>query len=94
MLAGTSLIMIILGVVELYHMGINKMWQAWKDRNQDITKEYRLKDNNQPSFGAYGGGHYMSKYHRGYPQAVGMRVAYARSEISGDGEVFEGDAVM
>ena len=82
--------MIILGAIELYHLGLNTMWEAWEKRNQDITKEYKLKDN-VPSFGGYRGDHYAPKYPSGYPQAVGIRVAYARSSISGDGEDFDGD---
>lgn len=85
--------MIILNVVELYHLGIAKMWEAWKTRGQDITKEYKLK-NNMPTFGGYGGGggRYGGRYPRGYPQAVGIRVGYARSSISGEGgNDYDGD---
>ena len=81
---GTSLIMIVLNIVELYHLGVRKMWEAWRTRDQDITKEYKLK-NNMPSFGHFGGGHYGERYPRGYPQAVGLRVGYARSSLSGEG---------
>ena len=84
--------MIVLNVVELYHLGLRKIWEAWKTRDQDITKEYKLK-NNMPSFGHFaGGGHYGVRYPRGYPQAVGIRVGYARSSISGEGgNDFDGD---
>ena len=92
--AGTSLIMIILSIIELYHLGIGKIWEAWSTRHEDITKEYKLKDN-LPTFGHYAGGghygHYGSRYPRGYPQAVGIRVGYARSSISGAGNDFDGD---
>ena len=90
---GTSLIMIILSLVELYHLGLGKIWQAYKDRGQDITKEYKTKDD-LPTFGGYQGGPYGigARYPRGYPQAVGIRVGYARSSISGEGgNDFDGD---
>jgi len=83
--------MIILTIVELYHLGLSKMWEAWTTRHHDITKEYKLK-NNMPSFGhQFGGRHYGARYPRGYPQAVGLRVDYARSSISGAGNDFDGD---
>jgi len=86
------LIMIVLNIVELYHLGVRKMWEAWKNRDQDITKEYKLK-NNMPSFGHhFGGEQYGVRYPRGYPQAVGLRVGYARSSLSGEGgNDFDGD---
>lgn len=85
--------MIVLNVVELYHLGISKMWQAWKTRGQDITKEYK-QVNNMPSFGGHhhGGRNYGARYPRGYPQAVGIRVGYARSSLSGEGgNDYDGD---
>jgi len=76
--------------MELYHLGIRKIATAWKTRSHDITKEYKAV-NNGPSFG----GHHRNaagRYPRGYPQAVGIRVAYARSSISGEGgNDFDGD---
>ena len=30
--------MIILNVVELYHIGAAKIWEAWSTRGDDITK--------------------------------------------------------
>ena len=84
--------MIVLSFVELYHIGARKMWEAWESRDSDITKKYKFK-NNEPVFGHhhFGGGHYGSRYPRGYPQAVGIRVGYARSSISGAGNDFDGD---
>jgi len=85
--------MIVLNMVELYHLGIKKMWEAWRTRGQDITKEYK-QVNNLPVFGGGGGAgrYYGARYPRGYPQAVGLRVGYARSSISGEGgNDFDGD---
>jgi len=83
----TGLIMIILNVVELYHIGAAKMWEAWRTRGQDITKQYKVASSSLPMFG--GGGR---NYRGGYPQAVGIRVGYARSSISGEGgNDFDGD---
>ena len=82
--------MIVLNIVELYHLGIRKMWGAWKNRGQDITKEYK-QVNNLPTFGG-AGRYYGGRYPRGFPQAVGLRVGYARSSISGEGgNDFDGD---
>lgn len=89
MFLGTSVVMIILNLVELYHLGIAKLWEAWKTRGHDITKEYKVKSN-VPTFGG-AGGHYGVRYPRGYPQAVGIRVGYARSSISGGGNDIDGD---
>ena len=69
------------------------MWEAWRTRGQDITKEYK-QVNNLPVFGGGGGAgrYYGARYPRGYPQAVGIRVGYARSSISGEGgNDFDGD---
>ena len=89
--AASSVVMIILNFVEIYHLGITKIWEAWATRHQDITKEYKLK-NNMPTFAHFNaGGHYGARYPRGYPQAVGIRVGYARSSISGAGNDFDGD---
>ena len=85
------MIMVALNIIEIYHLGIRKIIEAWKTRHQDITKEYKLK-NHMPTFGGYGGGRYESRYPRGYPQAVGIRVGYARSSLSGEGgNDFDGD---
>lgn len=72
--------MIILNVVELYHIGAEKIYNAWVTRENDITKQYKVSSNSMPLFS--GGGR---KYRGGYPQAVGIRVGYARSRISGGG---------
>lgn len=90
--SATGIVMIVLNMIELYHLGISKMWEAWKDRGQDITKEYKVS-NNQPHFGLGGGGYGRGhRYPNGYPQAVGIRVGYARSSISGEGgNDFDGD---
>lgn len=90
--SGTGLVMIILNLIELYHLGMRKIIEAWKQRGQDITKEYKTV-NNMPHFGThgrnYGGG---GRYPRGYPQAVGIRVGYARSSLSGEGgNDYDGD---
>ena len=78
--------MIILNVVELYHIGIHKIWEAWKTRGNDITKKYKVASNSLPHFGN------GRNYPRGYPQAVGIRVGYARSSLSGEGGGdFDGD---
>ena len=82
--------MVVLSALELYHLGFRKMVEAWQTRDEDITKEYKLK-NNMPSFGGYGGGRYGARYPRGYPEAVGIRVGYARSSISGGGNDIDGD---
>ena len=88
--AGTGLIMIILNLMELYHLGIKKIVEAWKNRGHDITKEYKAV-NNGPSFGGHGR-YQGGRYPRGYPQAVGIRVGYARSSLSGEGgNDFDGD---
>ena len=87
-LTGTSFILIVLGILELYHLGLRKMVEAWQNRDQDITKEYKLK-NNMPRFGGYRRS-YGGRYPGGYPQAVGIRVGYARSSISwGDNDLDE-----
>jgi len=84
---GTGVVMILLCLIELYHIGTSKIAEAWRDRGQDITKEYKQVTNSMPSFGRHHG-----RYHRGYPQAVGIRVGYARSSISGEGgNDFDGD---
>jgi len=84
---GTGVIMIFLCLVELYHIGTSKIADAWRDRGQDITKEYKQVTNSMPSFGRHHG-----RYQRGYPQAVGIRVGYARSSLSGEGgNDFDGD---
>lgn len=84
---GTGLIMILLCLIELYHIGTTKIMEAWRDRGQDITKEYKQVTNSMPSFGRHHG-----RYQRGYPQAVGIRVGYARSSLSGEGgNDFDGD---
>lgn len=79
--------MILLNLIELYHLGIKKVYDAWKRRGEDITKEYKVS--NMPHFGrGYGGG----RYRGGYPQAVGIRVGYARSSLSGEGgNDYDGD---
>jgi len=83
----TGLIMIILNVVELYHIGAAKMWEAWRNRGNDITKKYKVASNSMPMFGGHG-----RNYRGGYPQAVGIRVGYARSSLSGEGgNDFDGD---
>lgn len=83
----TGLIMIILNVVELYHIGAAKIWEAWKNRGNDITKRYKVASNSMPMFGGPG-----RNYRGGYPQAVGIRVGYARSSLSGEGgNDFDGD---
>jgi len=83
----TGLIMIILNVVELYHIGAAKIWDAWKSRGNDITKTYKVASNSMPMFGGAG-----RNYRGGYPQAVGIRVGYARSSLSGEGgNDFDGD---
>lgn len=84
---GTGVIMILLCLIELYHIGTTKIMEAWRDRGQDITKEYKQVTNSMPSFGRHHG-----RYQRGYPQAVGIRVGYARSSLSGEGgNDFDGD---
>jgi len=83
----TGLIMIILNVVELYHIGVEKMWEAWKNRGDDITKKYKAVSDSMPAFNSRG-----RNYRGGYPQAVGLRVGYARSSLSGEGGGdFDGD---
>ena len=82
--------MILLNLVELYDLGIQRCFEAWQTRDQDITKKYKIK-NNMPTFHHVGGGRYGTRYLRGYPQAVGIRVGYARSSISGAGNDFDGD---
>lgn len=72
--------MIVLGVLELYHIGLQTMYKAWGNRHQDITKEYKVASSNGPQFGKRDG---YNRYRGGYPQAVGIRVGYARSSISG-----------
>lgn len=85
---GTGCIMIVLNLIELYHLGLRKISEAWRRRGEDITKEYKVS--NMPTFGrGYGG---YNRYRGGYPQAVGIRVGYARSSISGEGgNDFDGD---
>jgi len=84
---GTGVIMILLCLIELYHIGTTKIMEAWRDRGQDITKEYKQVTNSMPSFGRHHG-----RYQRGYPQAVGIRVGYARSSLSGEGgNDYDGD---
>jgi hypothetical protein len=88
---GTGVIMILLCLIELYHIGAKKIGEAWRDRGQDITKEYTQVTNSMPSFGH----RHMGRYPRGYPQAVGIRVGYARSSMSGEGgNDFDGDAFI
>jgi len=83
----TGLVMIILNVVELYHIGAAKIWEAWSTRGDDITKRYKVQSNSMPMFGGNG-----RNYRGGYPQAVGIRVGYARSSLSGEGgNDFDGD---
>lgn len=80
---GTGIIMIALNLVELYHLGMRKVYDAWKRRGEDITKQYKLPSNSMPQFSrGYGG---YNRYRGGYPQAVGIRVGYARSSLSGEG---------
>nr|XP_002131483.1 gap junction beta-4 protein-like [Ciona intestinalis] len=87
----TGLIMIVLNLIELYHLGARKILEAWKQRGQDITKEYRVSSN-MPHFGTHGGHGGGGRYPRGYPQAVGIRVGYARSSMSGEGgNDYDGD---
>ncbi|XP_039249398.1 gap junction delta-2 protein-like isoform X2 [Styela clava] len=81
---GTGLIMIALNLIELYHLGMRQAYDAWKRRGEDITKQYKSVTNNMPHFGHGGYGGY-SRYRGGYPQAVGIRVGYARSSMSGEG---------
>ena len=79
--------MIILNVVELYHIGVEKMWEAWKNRGDDITKKYKAVSDSMPAFNSRG-----RNYRGGYPQAVGLRVGYAHSSLSGEGGGdFDGD---
>lgn len=68
--------MIIVSALELYHIGIAQMYHAWTRRHQDITKEYKGASNKMPQFGRRDGWRYAG----GYPQAVGIRVGYARTD--------------
>ena len=62
------------------------MWNAWNLRGQNITKEYKIKKKFGSNFGGYGGvGRYGGRYPRGYLQAIGTRVGYARNSTSGEG---------
>jgi len=61
----TGILMIILNLVELYHIGIKKIWRAWSTRHYDITKVYKVGSNSDPTFRT-------NRYNTGYPQAVGI----------------------
>ncbi|XP_039249152.2 gap junction beta-6 protein-like [Styela clava] len=82
MFASTS-IMIVLNVIELYHLGLRKIYTAWTTRSNDITKQYRSLKSDSPNFNPKV---HHGKYVGGYPQAVGIRVDYARSSISGESD--------
>jgi len=46
----TGLLMIFLNLIELHHIGIKKIWNAWKNRGIDITKVYKVGSNSDPQF--------------------------------------------
>lgn len=76
----TGILMIILNLVELYHIGIKKIWRAWSTRHYDITKVYKVGSNSDPTFRT-------NRYNTGYPQAVGIPTIMnmpLRSEYSSD----------
>jgi len=61
----TGILMVFLNIIELYHIGAKKIWTAWKNRDYDITKIYKVSSNSQPQFR-------HNRYNAGYPQAVGI----------------------
>nr|XP_018672532.1 gap junction gamma-1 protein-like [Ciona intestinalis] len=88
----TGCIMVVLNVIELYHIGGN-VGKAWSNRSNDITKEV-FGESAGPNFEAPGGmrhwvpgaeGMYQ-QYPSGYPAAVGiptLYTSYGRSRRKG-----------
>jgi len=63
----TGLLMIFLNIFELWHIGMAKIWRAWRDRHNDITKIYKVASNSDPQFRS------NNRYNNtGYPQASGI----------------------
>merc|ERR1711997_5003 len=61
---GTSILMVLISMYELYSLGWRDTWFAITHRSHDITKEYRIEDKDLPA--------HLRKNHRRKKQKGGV----------------------